>query len=155
MSDGVLMESLSWSSNSRAQLTPGLGDPKNVPLMPKLVSVSATCNQVLHNTVYLFLSTAYSQPKAKTVHDPEISSFDFSEACGIAVKLTDLMASFFKARMYPGLLRTAVVDACCPRVTIASAPFQYYKGLTWLINHIFTLFISVIPFLKPFLTPQP
>lgn len=85
----------------------------------------------------------------------EISSFDFSEACGIAVKPTDLMASSFTARMYPGLLRTAVVDACCPRATTASAPFQDYKGLTWLINRIFTSFISVIPFLKPFLTPQP
>ena len=53
-----------------------------------------------------------------------MSSFDFSEMCGIAAKLIDLMATSFRARMYCGLLRAAMVDAYCPRVIFASVPFQ-------------------------------
>ena len=55
MSDGVLIESLSWFSNSKAQVTPGLGGLKNVPSLTKLVSVvSVTYSQVWYNIVHLF-----------------------------------------------------------------------------------------------------
>ena len=70
----------------------------------------------------IFFPIAYSQ--LKTLRDPQTSSLDFSEMCGIAAKLIDLMATSFWARMYSGLLRTAVVDAYCPRVVFASAPLQ-------------------------------
>lgn len=55
MSDGVLIESLSWFSNSKAQVTLGLGGLKNVPSLTKLVSVvSVTYSQVWYNIVHLF-----------------------------------------------------------------------------------------------------
>lgn len=89
---------------------------------------------------FYFFPIAYSEPKAKTVHNSEISSFDFSKGCRIAPKLIDLTVMSFKSRMYSGLLRTTVVGACCPRIIIPSALFQYYTVLTWLTNHIVTLF---------------
>ena len=83
-------------------------------LQPSLVQYSPS--------FFFFFPIAYSQ--LKTVRDPEMSSFDFSEMCRIATKLMDLMATSFRARMYSGLLRTAVADAYCPRVIFASVPFQ-------------------------------
>ena len=98
--------------------------PQKCPLVDQanLSCVSVTCSQVWYNIVHLFFPIAYSQ--LKTLRDPQTSSLDFSEMCGIAAKLIDLMATSFWARMYSGLLRTAVVDAYCPRVVFASAPLQ-------------------------------
>lgn len=73
----------------------------------------ATKSGVTH-PIFFFFSIACSQP-----YDSEISNFGLSWDHGVAASS--------KARMYPGLLRTALVGACCPGVIINSAPFQLIR----------------------------
>lgn len=96
--------------------------PQKCPLVDQanLSCVSVTCSQVWYNIVHLFFLLLILSLKQYVTLKWAVW---ISVICGIAAKLIDLMAThLFWARMYSGLLRTAVVDAYCPRIIFASAP---------------------------------